>query len=134
MGRLRGGRVPSTRLSDCEPALALAYTCLLHDFRDSTGHDLLLTCTSRSTDEQAKLYAQGRTTPGPVVTQLDGTTKKSKHNLVPARALDVAVVVNGKVSWDESQYHPLKELAAKYGLVSGGSWKTIVDWPHLELP
>ena len=126
--------MPSTKLSDCDPALALGYTCLLHEFREQTGHDLLLTCTARSTDEQVKLYAQGRTTPGPIVTQLDGTTKKSKHNLVPARALDVAVIVNGKVSWDDSQYHPLVELSQKYGLVSGGSWPHFKDWPHLELP
>ena len=126
--------MPSTRLSDCEPALALAYTCLLHDFREQTGHDLLLTCTARTIEEQASLFSQGRSTPGPIVTQLDGTSHKSKHNYSPSRALDVAVVVGGKVSWDSAQYTPLVELASKYGLVSGGSWKTFTDWPHLELP
>ena len=126
--------MPSTKLSDADPALALAYTCLLADFRESTGNDLLITCTLRSTDEQAALYAKGRTKPGRIVTHLDGTKSKSKHNLVPARALDVAVVVNGKVSWDEDEYKPLVSLADKYGLVSGGSWKSFRDWPHLELP
>lgn len=126
--------MPSTKLSDADPALALAYTCLLADFREQTGHDLLVTCTLRSTDEQAALYAQGRTKPGQIVTQLDGTTAKSKHNSVPARAIDVAVLVHGKVSWDAALYKPLVALAATYGLVSGGSWKTFKDWPHLELP
>ena len=126
--------MPSTRLSDCDMHLAASYTMLLHDFREQTGHDLLITCTSRSTDEQAALYAQGRTKPGPIVTQLDGTTHKSKHNLVPSKAIDVAVVVGGKVSWDAAQYAPLGPLAEHYGLVWGGSWHTLKDYPHLEVP
>jgi peptidoglycan L-alanyl-D-glutamate endopeptidase CwlK len=125
--------MPSTRLTDCDTHLAAQYTMLLHDFREQTGHDLLITCTARSTDEQAKLYAQGRSTPGPIVTQLDGTTHKSKHNLVPSRAIDVAVVVGGKVSWDATQYAPLGPLATHYGLTWGGSWRTLKDYPHLEI-
>lgn len=126
--------MPSTRLMDCTPELQLAYACLLADFREQTGHDLLLTCTSRTPEEQKVLYAQGRTTPGPIVTQLDGTTHKSKHNAEPSQALDVAVVVNGKVSWDPEQYKPLGELAQRYGLVWGGSWPHFKDFPHLEMP
>ncbi len=106
---------------------------LLHEFREQTGHDLLLTCTARTVDEQRALYEQGRTKPGPIVTQLDGVTSRSKHNLSPARALDVAVVVGGKVSWEPAQYAPLGPLAEKYGLVWGGGWKTLKDYPHLEL-
>lgn len=126
--------MPSTKLTDADPTLAAAYTMLLQDFRAETGHDLVLTCTYRSTDEQALLYAQGRTTPGPCVTQLDGTTHKSKHNVLPSRAVDVAVLVAGKVSWDASQYEPLGDLAKKYNLIWGGSWTTLKDCPHLELP
>ena|SRR5690349_6082683 len=126
--------MPSTLLSVCHPDLQERYTLLLHDFREQTGHDLLVTCTLRSTDEQAKLYAQGRTAPGQIVTQIDGTSKKSNHNLVPARAIDVAVVVLGKVSWDAGQYAPLGPLSERHGLVWGGNWKTLKDYPHLELP
>ena len=126
--------MPSTRLSDTEAALQLAYACLLADFRDQTGHDLLLTCTERTVEEQAALYAKGRTAPGGIVTQLDGTIRKSKHNAHPARAVDVAVVINGKVSWDPAQYAPLGPLAERYGLIWGGTWDTFKDYPHLELP
>lgn len=124
----------STRLTDAEPMLALAYTCILHDFRESTGNDLLLTCTHRSVEEQQKLYAQGRTTTGQRVTNVDGITHLSNHNYTPARAVDVAVVVHGKVSWSPADYAPLGELAKRYGLVWGGSWRTFKDYPHLELP
>jgi peptidoglycan LD-endopeptidase CwlK len=119
---------------DCAEPLQLAYAQILHDFRAETGHDLLLTCTYRSVEEQAALYAQGRTKPGPRVTNLDGVTHKSNHNYTPARALDVCVLVQGKVSWDPAQYAPLGELAKRYGLVWGGAWQTLKDYPHLELP
>lgn len=125
--------MPSTRLSDCEPALQLAYTLLLHDFREQTGHDLLLTCTHRTVEEQQKLYAQGRTEPGQIVTQLDGVHKMSNHNLSPARAVDVAVLISGKITWDERAYASLGELAHRYNLVWGGSWHSFKDLPHLEL-
>jgi len=126
--------VSSTRLMDCAEPLQLAFAQILADFREQTGHDLVLTCTHRSVDEQARLYAQGRTTPGPIVTQLDGTQHRSKHNLSPAQALDVAVVVAGKVSWSPDQYSALGPLCEKYGVVWGGSWPHFKDMPHIELP
>jgi peptidoglycan L-alanyl-D-glutamate endopeptidase CwlK len=94
----------------------------------------MLTCTQRSVEEQQRLYAKGRTQPGQKVTNVDGVTKKSNHNYTPARAVDVAVVINGKVSWDADEYAPLGELAKKYGLHWGGNWKSLKDYPHLELP
>lgn len=128
--------MPSTRLSDCASLLQSAYSVLLEDFREENpGHDLLITCTYRSPIEQAALYAQGRTTPGPIVTQLSGEVgQRSKHNDLPARAIDVAVLVAGKVSWDVAQYAPLGPLALRHGLVWGGSWPHFKDNPHLELP
>lgn len=125
--------VPSTCLSDCEPALQLAYALILHDFRESTGHDLIITCTHRSIAEQTLLYAKGRTVPGQRVTNVDGIRTKSNHNYTPARAIDVCVVTQGKVSWSPVDYAPLGELATRYGLVWGGNWKTLRDYPHLEL-
>lgn len=94
----------------------------------------MITCTTRTVAEQQKLYAQGRTTPGAIVTQIDGVRKKSNHNLSPARAIDVAVLIQGKITWNEASYAPLGELAKRYGLVWGGSWVGFKDMPHLELP
>jgi hypothetical protein len=44
----------------------------------------------RSPEEQNDLYQIGRTKPGTKVTNIDGYTKKSKHNYYPSRAVDVA--------------------------------------------
>lgn len=109
---------------------------------------LIVTCTWRNAAAQAGLYAQGRTTPGKIVTWLDGITQESRHQAekdgVPqAEALDVAVrllpgepgelIVKPTVSWNVALYRPLLALAQEVGLVSGGGWRK-PDWPHLELP
>lgn len=44
----------------------------------------------RSPEEQNDLYQIGRTKPGAKVTNIDGYTKKSKHNYYPSKAVDVA--------------------------------------------
>lgn len=81
-----------------------------------------------------RLYSQGRTEPGQIVTQIDGVNKKSNHNVKPARALDFCVIKNGKVSWDSKDYEPVCVIAESCGLVAGGHWPNFKDWPHLELP
>jgi peptidoglycan LD-endopeptidase CwlK len=101
---------------------------------------LTITCTYRSPEVQKKLYRQGRTDPGDIVTQIDGETKKSQHNYFPARAIDICV--NGapasavKVApiWDEHFYYPLLGICKELGLVSGGAWIHFKDWCHIELP
>lgn len=120
-------------LSAAEPALVERYLLLAEDFaREQSPRRLIVTCTYRSVEEQQKLYAQGRTVPGKVVTKIDGVKVKGMHNYTPSRAIDVAVMVDSEVVWDEPLYHPLVELAARHGLVSGGSWLHFKDWPHIE--
>lgn len=137
--------MPSTRLADCINPLAVAYVQILNAYREAhPGHDLLLTCTYRSAEEQWDLYKKGRVLKGDVwvvdadlqtsiVTNIDGRTKKSKHNSQPAAALDFCVVIGGKISWDPREYEPVGVLARDQGLVWGGDWVTLKDYPHLEL-
>lgn len=111
------------------------FLLVANDFYKQTGRTLLITCTYRSPKEQQRLYKQGRFgNPGPIVTQLDGVQKKSKHNFFPSRAVDVCVLDGGKPLWDEPAYWPILPLCKKHGLVHGGSWSKFQDWPHLELP
>jgi len=127
--------MPSIYLKDCEPALATKWVVVLLAYQAQyPGKDLIITCTWRSEEEQAELYSHGRTKPGQIVTQIDGVTKKSNHNHKPARALDFAVLIGGKISWDPVEYKPVGELAVAEGLIWGGNWKTFKDYPHLELP
>lgn len=118
----------------CEPELREAWNRIVALYeKDRPNRSLIVTCTYRSVAEQVALYAQGRTTPGGVVTEIDGITKLSNHNYNPARALDFAVLVGGKISWDHTEYSPVGALGEDAGLVWGGSWHSIKDYPHLEL-
>lgn len=91
----------------------------------------------RTLEEQKRLYAQGRTAPGPIVTW----TMNSLH-LKQAdgfgHAIDVLAYVKGKVSWDEKLYEeiaePFKTAAAVLGidLVCGADWQPS-DLPHFQL-
>ncbi len=65
---------------------------------DEAGYDAFLTCTHRSNEEQAELYAQGRTKSGKILTRCK--PGKSRHNSLPAMAFDIAISVGGKLDWN----------------------------------
>lgn len=99
------------------------------------GHDyLVLTCSHRSLAEQNRLYQIGRTSPGKIVTHIDGIKRMSEHNYYPSRAIDVAVVSLGKIVWDEKAYEPLGIVCKTLDLVWGGAWKKFKDLPHIQIP
>lgn len=93
------------------------------------GYKLVVTQGFRSVAEQNRLYAQGRTRPGKIVTNARGG--QSNHN--KGTAVDVAFVVGGEVTWSEPLYAKLGPWAAAVGLNWGGNWKHFKDKPHLEL-
>lgn len=80
----------------------------------------------RTTQRQAELVARGAS-----------KTMASKH--ITGRAIDVAAVVDGKVSWEMKYYAQIavafKSAATDLGIriVWGGDWKYFKDGPHFEL-
>lgn len=99
----------------------------------------------RSVARQQALYAQGRTTPGPVVTQIDGVRTKGTHNYLPSRAVDV---VPYPIDWADTQrMHYFAGFvvgtAASMGVTLrwGGDWdrdtqtadERFRDLPHFEV-
>jgi peptidoglycan L-alanyl-D-glutamate endopeptidase CwlK len=96
----------------------------------------------RSDKEQMALFAQGRTVPGQVVTQLDGVTKRSNHQRKLSgpyagfgTAVDMAFIdADGKASWAETMPWTLYgRMATSLGLTWGGDWVSFKDKPHIEL-
>lgn len=127
--------MPSTSLKDAEKTLAEGFVLGRLEYEDDhAGHSIIVTCTHRSVEEQQRLYAKGRTTPGKIVTNVDGVKRKSNHNYHPSRAIDFAVVIDGKVTWDEEEYDKAAPYFKKHGLAWGGDWKSFKDRPHVELP
>ena len=97
--------------------------------------DCTITSGLRTLEEQQALYAQGRTKPGAIVTNVDGELNKSNHqsgnavDVVPypemwsdedklrefgGFVLGVAAMLNIEIEW-------------------GGRWKQIVDMPHYQI-
>jgi hypothetical protein len=86
---------------------------------------------ARSLDRQRRLLKQKAT-----------TTLKSRH--IPgqdgwAKAVDLVVLVDGKVTWEWSHYAALsvqmKSAAKSLGVAVewGGDWKSFKDGPHFQL-
>lgn len=106
------------------------------------GIRVQITCTYRSEEEQRRLYAQGRTTPGPIVTW----TLRSKHLLVDAEgrpaaeAFDVVILgEDARPTWDLKadidddeipDYRELANIALACGLRPGAEFG---DYVHFEL-
>lgn len=113
--------------------------------------DFGISCGYRSIEEQQGLYAQGRTTPGKIVTKIDGIKNKSKHNYNPSKAVDIIVYIDGKITWEEDKYRivarHILDVAKNLGIKIrwGNDWnmngievkddpkESFVDIPHFEI-
>lgn len=83
----------------------------------------------RTYAEQNALYAQGRTKPGPKVTNARGGY--SNHNF--GIAFDIGVFEGAKYLGDSVKYKAVGALGMDLGLEWGGNWKSLVDQPHFQL-
>lgn len=105
----------------------------------SLGCDYIGISGNRTYAEQDKLYAQGRTAAGKIVTNAKGG--QSNHNF--AIAMDFGVFKNKKYLDSgtkaekslASGIHRMvaEKLAKKHGLEWGGSWTSFKDQPHFEV-
>ena len=85
----------------------------------------------RSSAEQARLYAQGRTTPGAIVTNAKPGSSYHEYGL----AFDVAILQDGKPTWpnDVPLWTRIGEQGEALGLVWGGRFPGLKDYGHFEL-
>ena len=102
-------------------------------------YDFSITQGVRTAVEQNKLYQQGRTVPGKIVTNCDGYKIKSNHQIKSdglGHAGDIAVLINNKITWEEKYYKEVamsaRILMQKYNVEWGGDWKSFKDLPHFE--
>lgn len=103
------------------------------DLARADGIDARVISAFRSWDEQDRLYTQGRTAPGSIVT--DAMGGDSYHNW--GLAFDVAPFVNGAPDWSAIDlFNRMGELGQQVGLEWGGNWTTfqvaLIDRPHFQ--
>lgn len=90
--------------------------------------DVRITAAFRSWDDSDRDYAQGRTAPGPIISNARGG--ESYHNW--GLAFDAAPFDNGVYSSDINEFRRMGRLGQQVGLEWGGTFKDIVDYPHFQ--
>jgi peptidoglycan L-alanyl-D-glutamate endopeptidase CwlK len=95
--------------------------------------DVLVTSTSRTNEEQAALYAKGRTAPGPKVT--NAPPGQSAHNF--GLAIDIVPIINGKPDWRGADL--VWQQVGALGQAAGLEWAgapgfPFPEEPHFQLP
>lgn len=130
---------PSSRLiKDLHPRLRSAYILFDNAMRDAKI-DYIITCTYRNNEDQQKLFDQGRTKNGSIVT--NARPGESKHNTVDAngmpssKAFDIVVIKNGKPDWDvkNPDWRKAGSIGKRVGLDWAGDWKSFKEYPHFQL-
>lgn len=119
------------RLTQVHPKLSQLVTSL-HDQLEKEGIVIRVTQAFRSYEEQEKLYNQGRTTPGPIVT--NAKPGSSWHNY--GLAVDVCPFdAQGQPDWnvDHPSWKRIVEVGISLGLFSGTQFHSIKDTPHFQL-
>lgn len=132
--------MPSRLITDLHPDLQPLANAFLAQCQ-TQGIRIDVTCTWRSDDEQNALYAQGRTEPGRIVTDI-AAGQGDKHNFSidgkpAAKAFDVVPLNSrGECIWDPADpvWAQLGGIGKQLGLVWGGDWPHLQDRPHFELP
>lgn len=121
----------SRKLEDLHPlvaAKARAHIAACH----AEGIDLLVTCSYRDPAEQARLYAQGRTTPGKIVTNARPGQSFHEYRV----AYDVVPLRDGKAVWgtsgeDGKLWQRVGALGKAQGLEWAGDWR-FKEYPHFQ--
>lgn len=86
-------------------------------------------CGFRSFPVQARIYAQGRTMPGKIVT--DAKPGRSYHNF--GLAADYVRLPQATMS-DVEAWEKFGAIVRSCGLVWGGDFKTLRDLGHVQMP
>lgn len=84
---------------------------------------------TRTWAEQDRLYAKGRTVPGPRVTNARGGY--SNHNF--GIAWDIGLFLSGQYLAESALYRECGVIGREMGLEWGGDWKSFPDEPHYQL-
>lgn len=134
-------KITEQRIALLHPKVREEVKALIEQANKVTGNDITIRIVQglRTIDEQNEIYAQGRTKPGPKVSNAKGG--QSYHNY--GLAIDFAFLIKGtgEVSWDErkdwdgdkvADWLEVVQIFVKAGWTWGGTFKSNPDAPHFE--
>jgi peptidoglycan L-alanyl-D-glutamate endopeptidase CwlK len=116
------GQRSKDRLSGVHPDLVK----VIEEAIKESPLDFSITEGLRTKERQKELFDAGKS-----------QTMNSRH--ITGKAVDIAVLFEGKVTWEFRHYHTvadhIKKVAKELGieLVWGGDWQSFKDGPHFEL-
>lgn len=116
------GKKSKERLAGVKKPLQDLFNAAIAD----SPYDFSITCGLRTVEEQRVLVVTGKS-----------RTMKSKH--LTGDAVDIAVFVDGKITWDLKYYKAvaahIKKVAVRMGIKIewGGDWKSFIDAVHYQL-
>jgi peptidoglycan LD-endopeptidase CwlK len=116
------GQKSLEKLSAVHPDLQKVFKQAITD----SPYDFSITEGVRRLERQKELVAAKKS-----------TTMNSRH--LTGKAVDIAVFVDGKVTWEEAYYRTVTDhikkvaIEMKIPIVCGIDWKSFVDGPHIEL-
>jgi len=124
--------IASRKIEDLHPEVAKRAIAFKADCA-SEGIDIIFISTRRDNESQNALFAQGRTTPGKIVTNAKGG--QSFHNY--GVAFDVVPLRDRKAVWgikgvDLELWQRVGVIGKKHGLEWAGDWKTFKEFPHFQ--
>lgn len=125
----------SRDINTCDPILIKGWSEGLKIYKEKHGDEFtpFITAAYRSPEDQAKLYAQGRTTAGKKVTNIKSG---GKHNQLPSKAFDIAFKDKlGNLVWDNKNFlnFAIAIRSTNINIKWGGDWKSFKDYPHFEI-
>ena len=132
-----GKRLQEVRLRGVHPQLVLMTAA----WAAQLTWDILITSGVRTNAEQVALYAQGRTKPGPIVTQASSAAfsahgRRWINGTVYGCAVDAVPCTGpaGQPNYDDrGSYEAMAMVAERMGLVWGGRWVKFPDEPHFQM-
>lgn len=118
------------KLTGCNPVIKKRALMVVEKAYDS-GIEMLITDAYRSIAEQNKIYAQGRTTAGKIVTNAKGGSSYHNYGL----AFDFCLVDGeGLPYWIVNEkWLAVVKIAKEYGFEWGGDWTSFKDYPHFQI-
>jgi peptidoglycan L-alanyl-D-glutamate endopeptidase CwlK len=120
--------INSRDIKDLHPKMQVLCNQFIAKCKDD-GITVIITSTYRDFESQNALYAQGRTTPGKIVT--NAKAGQSFHNF--RVAFDFCPTLESKAIWNDTLlFIKCGQIGKSLGLEWGGDWKTIKDLPHLQ--
>ena len=129
----QGGKWPdpvnTMAIAGLDPRLQQPASYFLDFVHYGMGVDLRITQGFRSIADQNAKYAEGRTTPGSIITNAKGGQSYHQYGL----AFDVVIMENGQPNWNKTMSPDIASWGKVFGFEWGGSWNSFKDNPHFQM-